>query len=865
MARTPEQQAAADARAAQAAERAAEAALPILERIQKYKTKILELQTKEGELTAAESDELYKQEMLLAKNLAIQEKRAKKALGTYQVELELANVYASQASDLSSISRVYKGLTDVQQQSLKTVQSSLSAVQSSLLADENKKALLDSTLTGITELQGLQQKMAETGPEDVETQKSISTAYNAQLNKLKEAITLKESISEITEEEAKALVASLDTQVDSLTTAQKYGTINAETKEIIEGQIQAYEGIKKSIRGVIGTANLLFSGWQGFARITLMGAGQAIAKLGKTTREFGGFLGAASVSATVLGTVFDDAGDVAKGLAEELGGMEKATFGAQLNTNLMAINMGISGTEAAKLTGAFARMNGGSVETAQNLAAGTKEMAKTAGVVPSKVMADLAGSAEEFALYGKDGGKNLAQAAVQAAKMGVSLKTMTGVADNLLDFENSINSELELGAMLGKNINLDRARALAYEGDIAGATQETLNALGGVDAFNKMDYFQKKKTAELMGVSVEELQKMVTAQTEAATIGGQINGAFNTVSEGLTAITTGPLGNFVTGLSGAIGTTKEIAGNFKEAGGFLSGMGEKLKGMFGGKKPNVPDIKPDSISDSVNKTESAGSKVAKGKKSDSGLKSLADGLKAMGNTKVLFGALNLLPTALGLVAMVAGIPALLAVSALGVPAGLGLKALGKGLEAFGKGGVAALKGIAILALFGVALIPLTYALSLLAPLVESIGKGIGSMIESIGNGIASIVTSISELLVNVLPLLNLEAAIGILAMAAAFTTLAGSLALLSTLGLAAIPVLIAVGVVGGVAGGLMGGGGEAGGEGNTDRTGELIDEIKGLRADLIAGKIAVNIDGQKVTSNVGKVVSRISSNSYAKV
>ena len=46
---------------------------------------------------------------------------------------------------------------------------------------------------------------------------------------------------------------------------------------------------------------------------------------------------------------------------------------------------------------------------------------------------------------------------------------------------------------------------------------------------------------------------------------------------------------------------------------------------------------------------------------------------------------------------------------------------------------------------------------------------------------------------------------------------------------------------------------------------ELITEIKGLRADLIAGKIAVNIDGQKVTSNVGKVVSRISSNSYAKV
>jgi hypothetical protein len=916
MARTPEQQAAADARAAQAAQRAAEAALPILERIQKYKTKILELQTKEGELTAAESDELYKQEMLLAKNVAIQEKRAKKALGTYQVELEIASVYASQSSDLSSISKVYKGLTDVQQQSLKTVQSSLSAVQGSLIADENKKALLDSTLTGISELQGLQQKMAETGPEDVETQKSISTAYDAQLNKLKEAIILKESINEITEEEAKALIASLDTQVDSLTAAQKYGTINAETKEIIEGQIQAYEGIKKSIRGVIGTAKLLFSGWQGFARVTLMGAGAAITKLGKTTREFGGFLGTASVSATVLGTVFDDAGDVAKGLAEELGGMEKATFGAQLNTNLMALNMGISGAEAAKLTGAFARMNGGSVETAQNLAAGTKEMAKTAGVVPSKVMADLAGSAEEFALYGKDGGKNLAQAAVQAAKMGVSLKTMTGIADNLLDFENSINSELELGAMLGKNINLDRARALAYEGDIAGATQETLNALGGVEAFNQMDYFQKKKTAELMGVSVEELQKMVTAQTEAATIGGQISGAFNTVSEGLTAITTGPLGNFVTGLSGAIGTTQEIAGNFKSAGGFLSDMGGKLKGMFGAKPPiptpdasmtgpltkdGLPDKRfkanrlPTTPATAATPSPAAPGGDPAGKADKFGKIKMGDVLKAAVALLILAAALFVFAKAanafgddinwpnvfigigaialLGLVAaglaaiggpLLVGAGAMLIASVAFLVFGIAAQQVSIGIGMFGD----ALKKVDIgqMAMFGLALIPLGLGMAtfgLLSPLIilgaiamTALGIGllvVGAGMSAITSALPSMVEQISALsTINFLPIIGLAGALTILSIALAAVALSGMMAL---------PALLALGLIAGGAAAVMGGGEGEGG----DRTGELIDEIKGLRADLIAGKIAVNIDGQKVTSNVGKVVARNSSNSYAKV
>jgi hypothetical protein len=917
MALTPEQQAKEDAKAAKAAKealKAQEAALPILERILKTRKQISDLQEKGTDLTTAQSDELYKQETKLAKLVSIQEKRLKKSQGTKQSELELASVYASQVSELSSISKVYKGLTNVQKQSLTTVQSSLSAVQKSLLADENKKTLLDSTLTGITELQGLQQKIAEAGPEDVETQNAIGAAYRAQLRNLKQNIVNKLSIGEITKAEAKALLTALGTQKDSLAAAEKYGTINAETKELIEGQIQAYEGIKKSIRGVIGTAKLLFSGWQGFARVTLMGAGAAITKLGKTTREFGGFLGTASVSATVLGTVFDDAGDVAKGLAEELGGMEKATFGAQLNTNLMALNMGISGAEAAKLTGAFARMNGGSVETAQNLAAGTKEMAKTAGVVPSKVMADLAGSAEEFALYGKDGGKNLAQAAVQAAKMGVSLKTMTGVADNLLDFENSINSELELGAMLGKNINLDRARALAYEGDIAGATQETLNALGGVEAFNQMDYFQKKKTAELMGVSVEELQKMVTAQTEAATIGGQISGAFNTVSEGLTAITTGPLGNFVTGLSGAIGTTQEIAGNFKSAGGFLSDMGGKLKGMFGAKPPiPTPDasmtgpLTKDGLPDKRFKanrlpttpaTPPAPTTMAP--QTQAGPADQANKMSKIKSGDLIKGAVALLILAAALFVAAKAFQEFGDVTWESV--GMGLVALA-GLAGIAfilsKASGAMLQGALAVAVLGAALIPFAFAMSLIENLkidavlaaaaglvmfglaaagigmilplilagsvgiaalgVAMIAFGTGLMLVSGGMGaISAVIPFVTEQIsalsqIDFLPILGLAGALTILSIA---------LAAVAATGMLALPALLALGLVAGGAAAVMGGGE---GEGGGDRTGELIDEIKGLRADLIAGKIAVNIDGQKVTSNVGKVVARNSSNSYAKV
>ena len=553
--------------------------------------------------------------------------------------------------------------------------------------------------------------------------------------------------------------------------------------------------------------------------------------------------------------------------------------------------MGISGVEGAKLLGSFARLNGNSAEAALNLTKSTQEFAKQNGIIPADLMQDVAASTEEFALFGKDGGKNLITAAGAAAKMGVSLKTMTNVADNLLDFESSITKELELGAMLGKNINLDKARQLAYQGDIAGATKETLNALGGVEAFNKMDYFQKKATADLMGTSVEELQKMVTQQENANTMGGQLNEKFSMMGETIDAGLNKYLGTGLQGLSGMIIAAGQIGTGFKAMDGFMGGILSKtlntvksmlmwpfsqIQQLFTA-TPSIAEEASDSLQDKASDklTEMAETKVDelaspetieeaadatnKDKSMGEKLRDLAKGLKAMGDAKVLFGALNLIPTALGFVALLPGLPGMFAISAIGVPAGVGLRALASGLKAFGKAAPEALIGIGLLALFGVALIPFTYALSLLAPLVVSIGTAVGSVIESIGKGIASIVASIGDLLVKVLPLLNLEAAAGILAMAAAFSMLAGSLALLGTVGLIALPVLLAVGAVGAVGLGLGAGGG-----GEDAKMDELIAEIKGLREDMTSGKIGVNMDGKKVTAGVSRVVSSTSTNAYHK-
>ena len=63
-------------------------------------------------------------------------------------------------------------------------------------------------------------------------------------------------------------------------------------------------------------------------------------------------------------------------------------------------------------------------------------------------MKDLAGSAEEFASFSKDGGDNLAKAAIQARALGLSLQDTAKISEGLLNFQESITKEVEEASVL---------------------------------------------------------------------------------------------------------------------------------------------------------------------------------------------------------------------------------------------------------------------------------------------------------------------------------------------------------------------------------------------------------------------------------
>ena len=176
-------------------------------------------------------------------------------------------------------------------------------------------------------------------------------------------------------------------------------------------------------------------------------------------------------------------------------------------------SFGYSAQQAGKVNVAFMAM-GVSANEAANTQRDLAAEAMKAGVNVGAVTADIAENSKATSKYFGGNVKALKKAAIEAAKMGVSLATMAKVSDSLLDFESSISAQFELQALTGKQMNFDKARQLALEGNIAGATAEVLAQVGSIAEFNAMDVLERKKLAEATGMDVDELQKSLTIKSK---------------------------------------------------------------------------------------------------------------------------------------------------------------------------------------------------------------------------------------------------------------------------------------------------------------------------------------------------------------
>ena len=114
-------------------------------------------------------------------------------------------------------------------------------------------------------------------------------------------------------------------------------------------------------------------------------------------------------------------------------------------------------------------------------------------------------------------GKNpalIADAAATAKSLGMELSKVEGIADSILNFESSIESELEAELLLGKDINLEKARQAALNNDLATVAKEIANQAGSSAEFAKMNRLQQEALAKSVGMSRQDLAQTLFIQEQ---------------------------------------------------------------------------------------------------------------------------------------------------------------------------------------------------------------------------------------------------------------------------------------------------------------------------------------------------------------
>ena len=121
-------------------------------------------------------------------------------------------------------------------------------------------------------------------------------------------------------------------------------------------------------------------------------------------------------------------------------------------------------------------------------------------------------------------GKNpalIADAVASAKALGIELDQVEAIADSLLDFESSIANELEAELLLGKDINLEKARQAALDNDLATLAKEISTQVGSSAEFSKMNRIQQDALAKSLGMSREDIAQTLFTQEQLAGATGE--------------------------------------------------------------------------------------------------------------------------------------------------------------------------------------------------------------------------------------------------------------------------------------------------------------------------------------------------------
>jgi len=106
----------------------------------------------------------------------------------------------------------------------------------------------------------------------------------------------------------------------------------------------------------------------------------------------------------------------------------------------------------------------------------------------------------------------IGQAIVEAKKLGIELKDVLSISQSLLNFEQSIQSELEAEVLTGRQLNLEQARIAAILGDQLTLTKEIASQVGTITEFENMNVIQRESLAKAFGMNISQMSELLLRQ-----------------------------------------------------------------------------------------------------------------------------------------------------------------------------------------------------------------------------------------------------------------------------------------------------------------------------------------------------------------
>lgn len=282
-------------------------------------------------------------------------------------------------------------------------------------------------------------------------------------------------------------------------------------ESLIEAEQEGLNRIGKLTAGIGVGVGIFTSQWLRFTERT----NEVKDTLGvsyETALQMQGAIQANTAELRLTGVQWENSLEAAKALYEVQGNLNDISSDQLRLVSLQAEKLGVAARDAAKVSRIFELNSELTKEQAASLTSYVGIMSEELGVGAAQVMEDIASNSAVAAKYFAGNPKALARAAIEARRLHLSLSDMESVANSLLDFESSIEKQFEAQVLTGKQLVLDRARTLALEGDIAGATKDILMQVGSISDFNQLNVIQRQAIADAAGLELGQLVDSLNKQ-----------------------------------------------------------------------------------------------------------------------------------------------------------------------------------------------------------------------------------------------------------------------------------------------------------------------------------------------------------------